>query len=525
MGRTHMGWSTPTTMSCDPEDYVPAAEAIGKGSFGEVVIWKHRSSGEIIVCKKSSFETERDAVFSGILFEWSVGRVLDHPHILRAYGASLTSTSAGILYPRAESGDLLTWIHENGPTTTQIQTILVQILDALAYLDRLDIVHGDIKPQNVLIFNDVAPHIQLADFGLAHFVLRNSAHQPVPRCAEIQTLWYRPPELLLHQALGAFYAQYETSIDIWAFGCLAFECVTQKPFVASNTAIGMLSGIRKHVGWYAREEAVSALLTCYAPSSGPHTGVHRLFARHDASVVTSERIASIECPVVRDVVSDALVIEASDRSSASELLTKFQTIQHTPTLTSLAASLRQNEHYYCEEEHQALLAVSSAQRQRSIKCIAQHCREFREHPLIFFVSMELLDRFLARVQTFDDLLPTAVFHLAQLAHSESGGSESLVDSTLIDHLHRCEERILKTIEYQVVCTNRFHWFEFLLRTLHPADRPLTQTMLTMLYASIDDVNNTIMNNPKEVALVCIRTARVRAVEASIKTDAVDPCRS
>jgi len=528
-------------MAVDPNDYAIGSSALGKGSFGEVRVWKHRSSGEVIVCKTSLFDpdSDRDSVFAGILVEWSLGRVLDHPHILRAYGASLSETSAGILYPRAESRDLLQWIQQSETPLDleKIHVVLVQILDALAYLKRLDIVHGDVKLQNVLLFDDNLPHVQLADFGLAHTVLRNSALQPVPRCAEIQTLWYRPPKLLLHQALGAFYAQYDAAIDIWAFGCLAYECVQREPFVASETAIGTLALIRKHVGWYQDEDAIHRQITCYGKDTAPHTGIHRLFLRYDASrTEPSDRIASIPCPIIRDVVRSALVLEPNERSTAEELLSLLKLKNHTPTLCSVAAYLRGSEHYYCEEEHDALRSISGTQRQRSIQCIAEHCREFREHPLLFFLSMEILDRYQARVQTFDDLLPSAAFHVAQLTHSESSGAESLVGQSLVDHLHRCEARILQTLEYQVFCTTRFHWFVYLLRTLHPSERTLSTAMLALLYTSIDDVDNTLLNNPKEIALNCIRTARINqdgdpaddqghvpteTESSSIKTSSVD----
>lgn len=45
---------------------------------------------------------------------------------------------------------------------------------------------------------------------------------------EIETLWYRAPEVLLGQP------QYTSAVDIWAVGCIFVECFTKKPFFLGN---------------------------------------------------------------------------------------------------------------------------------------------------------------------------------------------------------------------------------------------------------------------------------------------------
>jgi cyclin-dependent kinase 2 len=65
-----------------------------------------------------------------------------------------------------------------------------------------------LKPQNLLI--DKAGNLKLADFGLARafsLPIKTLTH-------EIETLWYRAPEVLLGQK------QYSLGVDIWAVGCI-----------------------------------------------------------------------------------------------------------------------------------------------------------------------------------------------------------------------------------------------------------------------------------------------------------------
>jgi cyclin-dependent kinase len=66
--------------------------------------------------------------------------------------------------------------------------------------------------------------VKIADFGLARLIM-------VPQKTlthEIETLWYRAPEVLLGQK------QYTAAVDVWAIGCIFIEMFTRKPFFMGN---------------------------------------------------------------------------------------------------------------------------------------------------------------------------------------------------------------------------------------------------------------------------------------------------
>jgi len=74
------------------------------------------------------------------------------------------------------------------------------------------VMHRDLKPSNILI-DSKTRHIKIADFGLA----RSNSHREREWTHEIQTLWYRAPEVLL----GA--TRYGPSVDVWSLGCILAE--------------------------------------------------------------------------------------------------------------------------------------------------------------------------------------------------------------------------------------------------------------------------------------------------------------
>ena len=94
----------------------------------------------------------------------------------------------------------------------QVRRIFLAILDAVDYLHENNIMHRDLKPQNILI-SASGDQIKIADFGLArHFSVPFRQYSK-----EIVTLWYRAPEIIMgHKGYGI-------GVDIWSLGCIFYE--------------------------------------------------------------------------------------------------------------------------------------------------------------------------------------------------------------------------------------------------------------------------------------------------------------
>lgn len=78
--------------------------------------------------------------------------------------------------------------------------------------------HRDLKPANILIDQN-SKEIKIADFGLARIL-----SLPLKKLTrEIETLWYRAPELLLGSE------NYAMGVDSWSVGCIIYELFENRP--------------------------------------------------------------------------------------------------------------------------------------------------------------------------------------------------------------------------------------------------------------------------------------------------------
>lgn len=152
----------------------------------------------------------------------------------------------------------------------------LQILECLCETRKANIIHCDLKPENVLLESAVGTKCKVIDFGSACFEERTVY-------SYIQSRFYRSPEVLL----GA--GRYTSRVDMWSLGCLAAELFLGLPLYPGVSDYDMLRRITESVGPPAPE----FLRTCKAahqfftlqPPTGSRPAAVRLMtpAEHQAS--------------------------------------------------------------------------------------------------------------------------------------------------------------------------------------------------------------------------------------------------
>lgn len=98
------------------------------------------------------------------------------------------------------------------------------------------IVHRDVKPENILVSNQGV--IKLCDFGFARLVSSGGETYT----DYVATRWYRAPELLVGDT------HYGRPVDIWAVGCLFAEIMSGDPLFPGESDIDQLYQIMKLLG-------------------------------------------------------------------------------------------------------------------------------------------------------------------------------------------------------------------------------------------------------------------------------------
>jgi serine/threonine protein kinase len=157
---------------------------------------------------------------------------LQHPHIVPLHSAG---EAAGLLYytmPLVEGESLRTRLTRSGELAVkEAVRVLRDVAAALAYAHEHGVVHRDIKPDNVLLSGGEA---LVSDFGVAK-ALSASATGGDSGLTSLGVALGTPAYMAPEQ--GAADPQVDHRADLYAWGCLAYECLTgQPPFTGRQPA-------------------------------------------------------------------------------------------------------------------------------------------------------------------------------------------------------------------------------------------------------------------------------------------------
>jgi serine/threonine-protein kinase len=192
---------------------------IGRGEMGTVYRATHVRIGRGVALKVLSPEWSEDSEFKErFIRESKVAASLYQPNVLPVYEVG---EADGVLYVASryvEGGDLGQRLQEKEPISPLLALeIGRQIALALGAAHSARLVHGDVKPANILLEGD--EHAYIADFGLARNATRDYA---------------APEQLDGDSDVGG-------RADIYALGCVLYHCLAGQPPSAHGSELGVIT--------------------------------------------------------------------------------------------------------------------------------------------------------------------------------------------------------------------------------------------------------------------------------------------
>nr|XP_028574633.1 serine/threonine-protein kinase Nek4 isoform X1 [Podarcis muralis] len=236
--------------------------AVGKGSYGEVSLVRHRQDNKQYVIKRLNLKHASSRERKSAEQEAQLLSQLKHPNIV-TYRESWEGED-GLLYivmGFCEGGDLYHKLKEQkGKLLPESQVVewFVQIAMALQYLHERHILHRDLKTQNVFLTRSNI--IKVGDLGIAR-VLENQYDMA---STLIGTPYYMSPELFSNKP-------YNYKSDVWALGCCAYEMATLKH---AFNAKDMNSLVYRIIEGKCRIPGISSSTTCILPPMPKDYSMH-----------------------------------------------------------------------------------------------------------------------------------------------------------------------------------------------------------------------------------------------------------
>ncbi|KAK5064538.1 hypothetical protein LTR84_000371 [Exophiala bonariae] len=261
-------------------------EEIGRGSFATVYKALHTSSSgtpSIVAIKSVNLAKLNKKLKDNLTSEISILKGLHHPHIVALIDCKESSSHIHLVMEYVALGDLSYFIKKRdtiknsemvgnmmvkypnpragGLHEVVVRHFLQQLASALKFLRARNLIHRDVKPQNLLLnpspvyFETHKPHpmpyltaddclepvcgikslpmLKIADFGFA---------RSLPSTALAETLCgsplYMAPEILR-------YEKYGPEADLWSVGTVLYEMITSKPPFRASNHVELLRRIEK----------------------------------------------------------------------------------------------------------------------------------------------------------------------------------------------------------------------------------------------------------------------------------------
>ncbi|GIX87828.1 hypothetical protein CDAR_82921 [Caerostris darwini] len=200
---------------------------VGKGNFSKVKMAVHYLTKEKVAVKiidKTKLQPKSKQMLSK---EISAMESIQHPHIIRLYEVIETPSKLFLAMEFAEGGELFHRVANGGRIVeAEAKVLFAQLISAVEYLHKHNIIHRDLKAENVFISNSNT--VKVGDFGFSTRV-QNLRETLLTFCGSPP---YVAPEIFQNENYVG------PSVDVWSLGVLLYFIITASlPFKGDTVSV------------------------------------------------------------------------------------------------------------------------------------------------------------------------------------------------------------------------------------------------------------------------------------------------
>eukprot|EP00041_Stephanoeca_diplocostata_P018530 m.388027 g.388027 ORF g.388027 m.388027 type:complete len:520 (-) comp21042_c0_seq1:200-1759(-) len=276
---------------------------VGEGSYGMVLKCRNRESGQLVAIKRF-LESEEDKQVKKIAMrEVKMLKLLRHDNLVNLLEVFRRKKRLYLVFEYVDH-TLLDDLEANevyGLSSSTVRQYLWQIISAVEFCHSRNVIHRDVKPENILVSKEGI--VKLCDFGFARIVA--SAAIGEVHTDYVATRWYRAPELLVGDIT------YGKSVDVWAIGCLLAEMLTAEPMFPGDSDIDQLHHIVKCLGNLTRSHTETFM------HNSLFIGIR--IPQVATPVTLSKKLPTVS-PKAMDVLHACLQLDPDKRETCEQLL-------------------------------------------------------------------------------------------------------------------------------------------------------------------------------------------------------------
>ncbi|KAM3919632.1 serine/threonine-protein kinase 33 [Leptodactylus fuscus] len=207
---------------------------LGQGSFGVVVEATHSETGKKWAIKKVNREKAGSSAVKLLEREVSILKRVNHEHVIHLEEVFETPKRVYLVMELCEGGELREILHRRKRLSeSETRHVIRSLASSIAYLHKKDIVHRDLKLENILVqgghtaeCEEMLLNIKVTDFGLA--VQKGGVGSENMLQATCGTPIYMAPEVINAH-------DYSQQCDIWSIGVIMYMLLSgDPPFMGSS---------------------------------------------------------------------------------------------------------------------------------------------------------------------------------------------------------------------------------------------------------------------------------------------------